>query len=110
MKTAKELFDQLNAQDESIEIEAKGAADIGRSVLESVCAFANEPSLGGGYILIGADRDDSNLFPYYTSDHIADPDKMQMDLATQCNSMFNMPLRPKMAVEEVNGSNVLVVL
>lgn len=109
MKTARELFDQLNAQDESTEIEAKGASEIGRTVLESVCAFANEPELGGGYILIGADRDDSKLFPYYTSQHISDPDKLQSDLATQCNTMFNIPIRPRMVLEEVNGAQVLVV-
>lgn len=109
MKSGKELFDQLNAQDETTEIEAKGASEIGRTVLESVCAFANEPDLGGGYIVIGATKDESSLFPYYTSENINDPDKIQMDLATQCNSMFNIPIRPKMSVEKVNGNTILVV-
>ncbi|HQZ43522.1 MAG TPA: hypothetical protein PK735_11600, partial [Flavobacteriales bacterium] len=70
MKTAKELFDELNAQDESTEVEAKGAGPINRSVMESVCAFCNEPGLGGGYILIGADKDESDLFPYYTAEDV----------------------------------------
>lgn len=109
MKSGKELFDQLNAQDETTEIEAKGASEIGRTILESVCAFANEPDLGGGYVVIGANKDDSSLFPYYTSEHIDDPDKLQMDLATQCNSMFNIPIRPNMKVEKVNGNTVIVV-
>jgi ATP-dependent DNA helicase RecG len=109
MKSGKELFDQLNAQDETTEIEAKGAFEIGRTVLESVCAFANEPDLGGGYILIGANKDESSLFPYYTSENVDDPDKLQMDLATQCNGMFNIPIRPIMKVDKVNGNNVIVV-
>ncbi|HQX31499.1 MAG TPA: ATP-binding protein [Flavobacteriales bacterium] len=109
MKTAKELFDELNAQDESTEVEAKGAGPINRSVMESVCAFCNEPGLGGGYILIGADKDESDLFPYYTAEDVGDTDKLQSDLATQCAGIFNLPVRPRMVVEQVNGMNVLVV-
>jgi ATP-dependent DNA helicase RecG len=109
MKTAKELFDELNAQDESTQVEAKGAGPINRSVMESVCSFSNEPDLGGGYILIGAAKDDSKLFPYYTAEDIGDADKLQADLATNCNTAFNVPVRPRMEVDMVNGMKVLVV-
>jgi len=109
MKTAKELFDELNAQDETTEVEAKGAGPINHSVMESVCAFSNEPDLGGGYILIGAKRDELELFPSYTAEDIGDPDKLQSDLATQCANSFNLPVRPRMVVAQVNGVNVLVV-
>lgn len=109
MKTAKELFDELNAQDESTQVEAKGAGPINRSVMESVCSFSNEPDLGGGYILIGAAKDDSKLFPYYTAEDIGDADKLQSDLATQCASSFNLPVRPRIAIERVNDANVMVV-
>jgi ATP-dependent DNA helicase RecG len=109
MKTAKELFDELNAQDESTQVEAKGAGPINRSVMESVCSFSNEPDLGGGYILIGAAKDDSKLFPYYTAEDIGDADKLQADLATNCNTAFNVPVRPHVKVEFVNGMKVMVV-
>lgn len=109
MKTAVELFEELNAQDETTEVEAKGAGPINRSIMETVCTFSNEPDLGGGYILIGADKEQSNLFPSYTAEDIGDTDKLQSDLATQCNGMFNVPVRPRMKVETVNGLNVLVV-
>jgi ATP-dependent DNA helicase RecG len=109
MKTAKELFDELNAQDETTEVEAKGAGPINHSVMESVCAFSNEPDLGGGYILIGAKRDELELFPSYTAEDIGDPDKLQSDLATQCANSFNLPVRPRMVVAQVSGVNVLVV-
>ncbi|WP_234264210.1 AlbA family DNA-binding domain-containing protein [Hydrogenophaga sp. NFH-34] len=46
---ARELLDNLNLLDESERIEAKRALDAGKSVLETICAFANEPGLGGGY-------------------------------------------------------------
>jgi len=44
--TAKALLDQLRHLDESDRIEAKRASAIGESLLETVCAFANEPGLG----------------------------------------------------------------
>jgi len=44
--TAKALLDQLRQLDESDRIEAKRASAIGESLLETVCAFANEPGLG----------------------------------------------------------------
>lgn len=109
MKTARELFDELNTQDESTQVEAKGAGPINHSVMESVCAFSNEPDLGGGYILIGAKRDDLELFPSYTAEDVGDTDKLQSDLATQCANSFNVPVRPRMEVDQVNGMNVLVV-
>ncbi|MDX9749721.1 MAG: ATP-binding protein [Flavobacteriales bacterium] len=109
MKTAIELFEELNAQDESTQVEAKGAGPINHSVMESVCAFSNEPDLGGGYILIGAKRDDLELFPSYTAEDVGDTDKLQSDLATQCANSFNVPVRPRMEVDQVNGMNVLVV-
>ncbi len=109
MRTAKELFDELNVQDESTQVEAKGAGPINRSVMESVCSFSNEPGLGGGYILIGATKDDRDLFPYYTAEDIGDTDKLQSDLATQCNTLFNIPVRPRIEIERVNNANVMVV-
>ena len=48
MRTAQDLLTELNASDESTRIEAKRAREIGKSVMETVIAFANEPGLGGG--------------------------------------------------------------
>ena len=109
MRSAKELFEELNTQDESVQLEAKGAHELGRTVLESVCSFSNEPNLDGGYILIGAAKDEQSLFPTYIAEDIGDTDKIQSDLATQCNTSFNIPIRPLMKIEQVNGKNVLVV-
>lgn len=53
MRSAEELLEELRAVDESSTIEAKTASKIDRSVLETVCAFANEPGFGGGYLLLG---------------------------------------------------------
>ena len=56
MRTAKELFAELNSFDENRRIEAKSASAVGKSMMETVCAFANEPGLCGGYLLLGAKR------------------------------------------------------
>ena len=55
MRSATDLLDELNAVDESARIEAKRASDIGKSVMETVIAFSNEPGLDGGYLLLGVD-------------------------------------------------------
>ncbi len=55
MRTAQDLLTELNASDESPRIEAKRAREIGKSIMETVIAYANEPGLGGGYLLLGVD-------------------------------------------------------
>ena len=52
------LLEQLRLLDECQRIEAKLGREIGSSVMQSVCAFANEPGLGGGYILLGISEPD----------------------------------------------------
>ncbi len=56
-----ELFSILQTGDETDRIEAKKAANgVGKSLLETVSALANEPDLGGGYILLGITKNDKN--------------------------------------------------
>jgi len=43
-----ELFDRLRTHDESLDIEAKRGSQVGKSIMETVCAFANEPGRNGG--------------------------------------------------------------
>ena len=110
MRSARELFDELNAVDESTRIEAKRASELGKSVMQTVIAFANEPGLDGGYLLLGVEwfvngKGDT----VYRAAGLPDPDKVQRDLATQCASMLNVCLRPEMQLETVEGKIVLVV-
>lgn len=110
MRTAEDLLQELAALDESHRIEAKQARQIDRSVMETICAFANEPGLGGGYLLLGVSRDPQDLFSNAYKVHgIDQPDKLQSDLASRCASVFNRPLRPRVSVEELNGKTVVVV-
>ncbi|MCG3171520.1 MAG: hypothetical protein CALGDGBN_03142 [Pseudomonadales bacterium] len=107
--TALELLERLNLLDENERIEAKAASEIGRSLLETVCAFANEPGLGGGWLLLGVTREDLALFPTYEVHGIDQPDKLSADLATQAANIFNRPLRLDIQTESLNGKAVLVV-
>jgi ATP-dependent DNA helicase RecG len=49
-----ELFDQLNELDEHPRIEAKTAHEVSTSVMETICAYANEPGLSGGFLLLAS--------------------------------------------------------
>lgn len=109
MESTKELIEKLNLSDECTTIEAKKATNIHHSVLESVCAFANEPGLGGGNILLGVEREEFSLFPSYVVCGIDNPDKLQLDLSTQCADMFNQPIRPEIVVDNIGGKNVINV-
>ncbi len=111
MKTARILFEELNSGDENVKIEAKRSSEVGKSILETVCAFANEPDLGGGYLLLGAVRKgfDEQGFPIYEPENISNPDKVQSDLANQCASVFNIRLRPQIKQETFEGKTVIIV-
>lgn len=110
MRSAAELFEELNSVDESTRIEAKRASEMGKSVMQTVIAFANEPGLDGGYLLLGVDwfvNDKGDTV--YRAAGLPNPDKVQRDLASQCASMLNVTLRPEMQLETVAGKIVLVV-
>jgi ATP-dependent DNA helicase RecG len=107
--TASELLESLNLLDEHERIEAKRASEPGRSVLETICAFANEPGLGGGWLVLGVVREELALFPAYEVEGIAKPDKITADIASQCRDMFNLPLRVDIATENIQGRNVVAV-
>lgn len=106
--TALELLQSLNLLDETERIEAKRASETGKSLLETVCAFANEPGLGGGWLLLGVEREDQALFPSYQVEGVPQPDKLCADLATQCRETFNLPVRIELSTEQVNGQAVVV--
>ncbi|MCA9243729.1 MAG: putative DNA binding domain-containing protein [Phycisphaerales bacterium] len=109
MRSATELISELNAVDESTTIEAKAGSDIGRSIIETVCAFANEPGLGGGYLLLGVERQAGGLFDTgYLAVGLSNPDKVQADLVTQCREMLNRPIRPQVKAETIDGKVVVV--
>lgn len=108
--SAQELFDKLNDIDETVNIEAKSLShDSTRSVMETVCSFSNEPALGGGVILLGVAENTNSDGNTYVVEEILDTDKAQLDIASQCASMFNIPVRPEIKVDKINGKNILKI-
>lgn len=107
--TATELLESLNLLDEQGCIEAKRASEAGKSLLETVCAFANEPGLGGGWLLLGVTREEQALFPAYEIEGIDQPEKLGADVATQCRNSFNQPVRVDISTEIISGKVVMVV-
>jgi hypothetical protein len=50
--SAVSLLEQHRELDEHPRLKAKSGSQIGASVMQTVCTFANEPGLVGGYILL----------------------------------------------------------
>ena len=109
MKSARQLIEELNTLDENASTEAKTASQAGDSLMESVCAFANEPGLGGGYLILGVAPASDSLWPVYEVVGVPDADKLQSDIASQCATMFNTVVRPSFSVELIDGKNVVVI-
>ena len=107
--TAKELLERLVNLDENEHIEAKRGSEIGTAVMETVCAFTNEPGLGGGHLLLGVAREEMALFPTYEVVGVENPDKLASDLATRCRNDFNVPIRVAIQQEPIDDKTVLAV-
>ena len=100
--TIPELLERLREVDECPEIEAKrAAAELGRSALDTISAFSNEPGMGGGYLLFGLEEDLTSGGHEVVG--VADPKKLEQEIATVCASVFNRAVRPKVWVDRVDG-------
>ncbi len=99
-----QLLKQINEVDECEQIEAKRSADeLGKSALETISAFSNEPSLGGGTLVFGVSEIDGAFVPT----GVADPGKLAADLASRCATEFNRPVRPRIIQEVVDGRTLV---
>jgi ATP-dependent DNA helicase RecG len=106
--SAADLLERLRRLDESERIEAKRGSQVGESILETVCAFANEPGLDGGWLLLGVEKA-SQTGSDYRVVGIEDPDRLLNDLHTRCANAFNEPLRIRAEAQELEGRTVIVV-
>ncbi len=109
MSKLKEIIEILNQTDEHNGLEVKRGGEVGKSILETIIAFSNEPNLGGGTIVLGVEEDKESLFPSYKVVGVDDTDKIQKDLATQCAETFNQPIRPNISIERYQGKNVVLI-
>ena len=107
--TVQQLLDRLQSCDECQRIEAKESKTaLGKSALETISAFSNEPGLGGGYLVLGLKPTDDAAGPRYTIIGVNDPDKIQRELAGVCGNTFNIQIRPEIKVEMVNGHPLMI--
>jgi ATP-dependent DNA helicase RecG len=100
-----DLIEELNATDEHERIEAK--TGLGKAAIKSVVAFSNEPRLDGGYLIFGVSKRDAADGPRYEVVGVPDPDKLSSDLSSQCATMLNRRIRPRVVTETVEGTPVV---
>ncbi len=103
------LWEQLQTKEEHDELEAKPGNEIGRSVKETISAFSNTIGLGGGVILFGVTEMNEGGKNKYVLTGVKHPEKIQKDLATQCRTNFNVPIRPEIKIEQINGVCIIGV-
>lgn len=109
MKSLTDILKELNELDENPRLEAKACRnELGQSFFESVCAFANEPGLGGGILILGVSRVEDDMFGAYEVTGVTDPDKLSLDIASGCASKFNCRIRPQ--IETVDHQDKVILL
>ena len=104
-----QLWELLTTQDESTEIEAKKASEVGKSCWETISAFSNETGLGGGYLILGIKSPEDTEAGVYEIEGLGDLDKIQCDLASQCSEVFSSVIRPKINIATKEGKTVIFV-
>lgn len=85
----------------------KRASEIGKELFKTISAFSNEPGLRGGYILLGIIEEAEKGKRKYKIEGIKNLDKIQSDLASQCATVFNTPIRPEIHVEEIERKTII---
>lgn len=79
------------------------------SIYHSICAFANDvDNLGGGYILIGVEENNGVAVRPVKGLQVNQLDKIQREML-QFNSMIEPNYFPRISVEEIDGTNILVI-
>lgn len=101
-----ELLDELRTIDEQRGVEAKRSWSDDADA--TVSAFANEPDLGGGILLIGISRVSTGTG--YEVVGVSDPDRVLNEIATSLSmTKFNQRLRPVLWTEMIEGKAVVGV-
>ncbi|CAG9294965.1 ATP-binding protein [Celerinatantimonas diazotrophica] len=104
--TPAKLLEQLRQLDEQPRIEAKRASDIGKSVMQTICAFANEPGLGGGYLLLGIDEPKTSDETFHVCG-VTDADRLLNSIQSNCREQFEAPIPVQGEVAQLEGKKVI---
>ncbi|MBY0544999.1 MAG: putative DNA binding domain-containing protein [Gammaproteobacteria bacterium] len=106
--SVQEILEELIQLGENIQIEAKQASEIGSSVMQTICAFTNEPGLGGGWLLLGVCEPDDEHDSFWIKG-ISNPDKLLGDLQNNCRNQFEHPVTISCKREEIEGKLIIAV-
>ena len=94
---------------ESDQIEAKEAKNsVGKSVLETISAFSNEPGLGGGILLLGIKEENEGTRNFVISG-VLDSENIQNEVASLCRTEFNHEIRPRIKVAFRDNKRVVII-
>src|ERR1700733_9080218 len=105
-----DLMKVLQNSGESERIEAKKSEySPGKSLLQTICAFSNEPGLGGGYVVLGLTKNSLEHPPHYIVTGVIDPDRSQSEIAILCRQSFNIMIRPNLDVIEHDGKKIVLI-
>ncbi len=108
--TIHELLERLIERGECQKIEAKEASNaLGKSALETISVFSNEPELNGGYLVLGIKKqEDGALGTMYDIQGVSDPDTLQQEIGNVCRYNFNRRIIPEVSVHSVAGKLLVV--
>lgn len=98
-----ELIKELRITQETSRIEAKTASQFGKAILESICAFSNEPNIDRGIILLGIEEIEIGEEVQYIVRGVDSPDKIQKEITTSCATIFNRVIRPEFTTQQVEA-------
>ena len=105
-----DLINILQNSGENERIEAKQATNaLGKSLLQTISAFSNEPGMGGGYLVLGLTKNTLDQAPYYTVTGIRDPEQAQSEVVTLCRQCFNISIRPYLELVSHQDKKFLLV-
>ncbi|OBW93051.1 ATP-binding protein [Gallibacterium salpingitidis] len=90
------------------QIEAKKAQYIGDSIMQTVCAFANQPVGEKSYLLLGISEPDEQHNNYWVSGVDA-LDELLNNLHNNCRTQFNYPVPIDVGFAQVNGKSMVAV-
>ncbi|MDO9746981.1 ATP-binding protein [Glaesserella parasuis] len=105
-----ELYEQLCLQEsESQRIEAKRCSDtVSDSVMQTVCAFANEVGLEYGYLLLGVSEPDDEHKNYWVSG-VSDSDRVLDQIQTNCRNQFKVVVNIDAGMAIIENKTVIAV-
>ncbi len=105
-----DLINTLQNSGENERIEAKRTINsLGKSLLETISAFSNEPGLGGGYLVLGLTKNTIEQPPYYSITGLRDPEQAQSEVVTLCRQCFSVPIRPNLELLSHQEKKFLLV-